>query len=198
MYENCFGDAHALVRRSVLEELGGFSEDFGTGHEDWELFARAELGGYKVWGVPEPLFWYRIAKNSMLRSSIEPDADVLRSAQPYLALLDTPMRQALLWAVASSQINDRLRHAPPPTAITLSVGRAMTLVSQSRSMRIWRVARWLGLGRNGCLREFDLSPSGDPDRDFHRLLRVTWSVWWDLAAPLRLVGRLFVRRKNDV
>jgi MHS family alpha-ketoglutarate permease-like MFS transporter len=32
-----------LVLRTVLGELGGFSEDFGTGHEDWEFFARAAL-----------------------------------------------------------------------------------------------------------------------------------------------------------
>jgi GT2 family glycosyltransferase len=43
-YENVFGDAQALVRREVLEALGGFSEDFGVGHEDWETIMH-EVGG---------------------------------------------------------------------------------------------------------------------------------------------------------
>jgi GT2 family glycosyltransferase/glycosyltransferase involved in cell wall biosynthesis len=187
LYENCFGDAHALVLRTVLEELGGFSEDFGTGHEDWELFARAALCGYKVWSVPEPLFWYRIAEDSMLRGRIEPDADALRSARPYLALMDTPMRQALLWALASNK-------AP---ALARSVGQMLTLVSQSRSIRVWRVARRLGLDAAGILPESDLLPSGNPEHDFKRLLDLTGSVWWDLSAPIRLLGRLLGRRPSD-
>jgi glycosyltransferase involved in cell wall biosynthesis/GT2 family glycosyltransferase len=198
LYENCFGDAHALVLRTVLEELGGFSEDFGTGHEDWELFARAALGGYKVWSVPEPLFWYRIDESSMLRSRIEPDADALRSARPYLALLDTPMRQALLCALSSEQMSERLQKAPPAEAITRSVGQMLTSVSQSRSIRVWRAARRLGLGGGGIPPESDLSPSGDPDRDFQRLLAMTGSVWWDLGAPMRLLGRLLRWRRSDV
>ena len=37
VFKNCFGDASALVRRSAFEALGGFTEDAGVGHEDWEL-----------------------------------------------------------------------------------------------------------------------------------------------------------------
>ena len=69
---NCFGDAAALVSRAAVvetsvpcmqvlttallprsqvsraafEELGGFTEDVGVGHEDWELWALAVLRGY--------------------------------------------------------------------------------------------------------------------------------------------------------
>jgi len=34
------------VSRAAFEELGGFTEDVGVGHEDWELWALAVLRGY--------------------------------------------------------------------------------------------------------------------------------------------------------
>ena len=41
--------------------VGGFTEDAGVGHEDWELWARAILKGYTLQVVPEALYWYRTA-----------------------------------------------------------------------------------------------------------------------------------------
>jgi glycosyltransferase involved in cell wall biosynthesis len=106
LLENCFGDAQALVRRSVLEELGGFTEDYGLGHEDWELFARAVISGYQLLAIPEPLFWYRLSPDSMLRARAEPDADFLRSARPYLDLLPPPLQQVMLVALADERQRD--------------------------------------------------------------------------------------------
>jgi O-antigen biosynthesis protein len=95
LYHNLFGDAHACFARDALESLGGFTEDFGVGHEDWELFARASLEGLTIFAVPEPLFWYRISADSMLRSRATPDPDLLRSARPYLALVPPQIRPSL-------------------------------------------------------------------------------------------------------
>jgi hypothetical protein len=92
-FENRFGDAHALVRRRVLEATGGFSEDYAVGHEDWEFFARSSLADYTLLAVPIPLFWYRKSADSMLRTRSVPDADFLMSARPYLAMrLTRPLR----------------------------------------------------------------------------------------------------------
>ncbi|STV64754.1 glycosyl transferase [Klebsiella pneumoniae subsp. pneumoniae] len=55
-FSNCFGDANALIRKEVFEKVGGFTEDYGLGHEDWEFFAKISLQGYKLQIVPEPLF----------------------------------------------------------------------------------------------------------------------------------------------
>jgi hypothetical protein len=196
LFQNCFGDAHALVRRRLLEELGGFSEDFGIGHEDYEFFARAALAGYRVFSVPEPLFWYRVAESSMLRGRIEPDADTLRSARPYLELLDPPMRQVFLWAVACEHLNDRLRKAAAAqeTEIAQSIGLTLTSVSQSRSIRISEGIRKLALGRMDSLSESERRVTGDASRDFQKLQTIMGSVWWDLAAPMRLAARLFRKR----
>ena len=57
---NCFGDTNSLIRRAVFLNLGGFHEDWGVGHEDWEFFAKAVLRGYKLEVVPEALAWYRL------------------------------------------------------------------------------------------------------------------------------------------
>ncbi len=68
LYRNVYGDANALVRKSVFDAVGGFTEDYGVGHEDWEFFQKAVQQGNTLELVPEPLFWYRIQKNGMLRS----------------------------------------------------------------------------------------------------------------------------------
>ena len=70
LFKNCFGDSAALVRRAAFVELGGFTEDGHVGHEDWELWARAVLRGYKLRLVPEALYWYRVAGGGMLGESI--------------------------------------------------------------------------------------------------------------------------------
>lgn len=68
-YRNYIGDANSLVRAAKFNRVGGFSEDFGVGHEDLELLARMLLSGATVAVVPEPLFWYRRAPDSMLSST---------------------------------------------------------------------------------------------------------------------------------
>lgn len=66
LYQNVYGDANACWKTSVFKALGGYSEDYGLGFEDWELFARAVLAGYHLEVIPEPLFWYRINARGML------------------------------------------------------------------------------------------------------------------------------------
>ena len=96
VFKNCFGDASALVRRATFEVLGGFTEDGGVGHEDWELWARAVLRGYKLRVVPEALYWYRVGgRGSMLAESIggtrlaqaQRHANHARNIRPYLQRL---------------------------------------------------------------------------------------------------------------
>jgi glycosyltransferase involved in cell wall biosynthesis/GT2 family glycosyltransferase len=80
---NCFGDVNALLRKDLFLSLGGFHEEFGVGHEDWELFARAALAGHRIEALPEALFWYRISPNSL--GNVTPDhANHRRSLLPYL------------------------------------------------------------------------------------------------------------------
>ena len=84
-----------MVRRTTFEALGGFTEDASVGHEDWELWARAVLHGYRLQVVPEALYWYRLARGSMLAESIgggtltqaQRHANHARNIRPYLQRL---------------------------------------------------------------------------------------------------------------
>jgi glycosyltransferase involved in cell wall biosynthesis/Tfp pilus assembly protein PilF len=97
VFENCFGDANALVRRSCFESLGGFTEDYGVTHEDWEFHARAVLRGFKLTVVPEFLFWYRVNPDSMLQTT-NPYRNHQRSIRPYLEAAPQALQQLVLFA----------------------------------------------------------------------------------------------------
>jgi len=88
---NCFGDANALVRRSTFEQLGGFTEDYGVGCEDYEFFARAVLRGARLEVVPEELVWYRRQQDSMLQTTAF-TANILRGTRPYFEALSPDLR----------------------------------------------------------------------------------------------------------
>ncbi|MBB5755114.1 glycosyltransferase [Prosthecomicrobium pneumaticum] len=102
LYLNGFGDAHACFRRSALEATGGFTEDYGVGHEDWEIFGRASLMGLTIVNVPEPLFWYRESDDAMLRGRAFADVDFVRSLRPYLDAVPGALRPALQFALSRS------------------------------------------------------------------------------------------------
>jgi GT2 family glycosyltransferase len=88
---NVFGDANAFVRRDVFDRIGGFTEDFGLGCEDWEFFARASLCGLKLEVVPEALVRYRQSPTGMLQST-SLRANQARALRPYVALLPPHLR----------------------------------------------------------------------------------------------------------
>jgi glycosyltransferase involved in cell wall biosynthesis len=69
--ENVYGDANALIKRSLYFDLGGFEDAPGVAWHDWTFFARAVLKGANLQVCPVPLLWYRVAANSMNRTSSE-------------------------------------------------------------------------------------------------------------------------------
>jgi GT2 family glycosyltransferase len=91
VFRNCFGDANACIHRETFLRLGGFTEDYGITHEDWEFYARAVLQGCRLETTPEALFHYRVADQSMIRSTPR-HANHLRSLRPYVAAVPEPLR----------------------------------------------------------------------------------------------------------
>ena len=116
LFRNIFGDASALIRKSVFDRLGGFSEDYGLGHEDWEFYARAVLGGYQLEVVPEPLLYYRVSSGGMLLSG-NIDASLARSLRPYLDAVPAEL-QPVLYLVMGQE---HARHAAPAGVYSPSV-----------------------------------------------------------------------------
>jgi glycosyltransferase involved in cell wall biosynthesis/GT2 family glycosyltransferase len=121
---NVFGDANALFRRSVLERLGGFTEDFGVGCEDWELFARAVLSGARLEVVPRPLVRYRTSPTGMLRSTSQ-HANRMRALRPYLGLLPPHLRPLVHLAHQQPAPGQPTPPAPVPPARLDHVQRAV-------------------------------------------------------------------------
>ena len=60
----------ALVRRSALEEVGGFDEAFRDGCEDWDLWITLVERGLRGRILPEVLFHYRRRADSMSRAML--------------------------------------------------------------------------------------------------------------------------------
>lgn len=97
---NSIGDSNSLIRRGLYTQLGGFTEDYGIGHEDFELYLRAVLAGAKVSVVPEPLFWYRRNKASMLNATLFA-ANRMRSFRPFLDALPAPLAELAMLAFST-------------------------------------------------------------------------------------------------
>ncbi|WP_375411261.1 glycosyltransferase [uncultured Bradyrhizobium sp.] len=66
---NCFGDASGIYRKAVFDEIGYFHELHGTAFEDWQMHLRVVTAGFRLLSLPEPLVWYRVRPNSMLRTT---------------------------------------------------------------------------------------------------------------------------------
>lgn len=115
LLKNCFGPASFLARRERLEAVGGFTEDFGVGHEDWELLARVVLAGGRLEAVPEPLFWYRIGHAGMTEATGY-GRSLRRNLRPYLAALPPGFRDLVAVAWGFMGEAERLRSVAPARA----------------------------------------------------------------------------------
>ncbi len=105
-FENRFGDTNSLIRRDVFEKLGGFHEEYGVGHEDWELFARAVLAGIQLEVIPEALFWYRQSIDGV-NNSTSLHANRMRNIRPYLEALPDSLREMVLLAQGMKYARER-------------------------------------------------------------------------------------------
>jgi GT2 family glycosyltransferase/glycosyltransferase involved in cell wall biosynthesis len=63
-----FGGSMFIIRRSVFEEMGGFRELRGAGHEEWEFYVRLALAGYRIDVLPELLQYYRQVEDGLART----------------------------------------------------------------------------------------------------------------------------------
>lgn len=111
-FRNRFGDANALIKKSVFAELGGFTELRGVGFEDWELFLRAYIKGYKLGIVPEPLFHYRVSRGGMLATGdmAENFQRIFEAVDNVRSIADGDMLRYAISRDLSQQITDLTWH----------------------------------------------------------------------------------------
>lgn len=113
---NAIGDTTTLIHRALFRQLGGFTENYGLGHEDFELLLKAVLAGAKIQIVPEPLFWYRRATSS-IQQSTNKAANRLRSARPFMQMLPPALAETALLthalAMQDTALHERKTAAPP-------------------------------------------------------------------------------------
>lgn len=99
LFVNAFGYSNALWRRETFVRLGGFSEEYGVGHEDHELFAHAVLSGCRMFTVPEVLFRYRVTDGGMVATGSR-ERNRARGIRPYLHYDPSGLGMALAYSLA--------------------------------------------------------------------------------------------------
>jgi glycosyltransferase involved in cell wall biosynthesis len=144
VFYNTFGDANAIIRRTAFQSVGGFTEDYGIGHEDWELFARLLLKGYHVEVVPEALFWYRVMPESMIKAT-SVKRNFQRSLRPHLEQIPEPYHQLIEMCLGRSLI-DR--------GFLASDGQAPSPAIAGDSVPAWPLRYKIVDGLNARLKQF--------------------------------------------
>lgn len=105
MFQNLYGDTNAMIRRKVFLDLGGFPEDYGYALEDWELFSKSVLGGYKLESIPSPLYWYRIRDTSHSHETAK-YGNAARTIRPYLRQIPQKLHHIVLFAQGMKDSHD--------------------------------------------------------------------------------------------
>jgi GT2 family glycosyltransferase len=194
-FTNIFGDANGLYRREIFDKLGGFSEDAGVGHEDWELYAKAALTGHAVMVVPRPLFWYREHSTSMLRTT-DHYANHMRSLRPYFQALGPDLSPALLLAQSMYFSQDQPRDsaaAVPASFKDFEKNDPQQLVDDYWNSLSWRVT---GFARRAFAKVMHIPVPPRPQVNTRReamnaVDAIRRSISWEATGPLRVAGRLF-------
>lgn len=57
--KNVFGDSNMLVHRQFFLDMGGFTEEYGVGFEDYEFLAKVVTRDNHLEATVQPLHWYR-------------------------------------------------------------------------------------------------------------------------------------------
>ena len=106
MFQNMYGDTNAMIRKSAFDEVGGFPDDYGYALEDWELFSKSVLSGFRLVTIPLPLYWYRLRVTSHSRTTAKIGNQV-RTIRPYLDTIPTSLHQLVLFAQGMKESHDK-------------------------------------------------------------------------------------------
>lgn len=161
---NTLGDTTSLISRASFERVQGFREDYGLGHEDFELFLRLLLSGESVVCISDALFWYRRAetKSSVQRNTNAP-ANRMRSLRPFMELCPASVAELALMTHGMAEA-ERLYATPLPeqqeTTVTPPT-RTLGVDPQSDST-LSQVTAWLMANKEEDLANQLINSSNQP------------------------------------
>ncbi len=140
------------VRRSVLEQVGGYKTDLSHG-EDYELWLRIAISGFGAVRVAQPLAIYRFREGSLAHDQAALDRGVRIVYQTVLerhpasprvrALAETRLREMNRRTRRDVSARDRIRRRLDEAT---RGARARWRLQSSPPPRVAEVFPWLGLG----------------------------------------------------
>ncbi|MFP5042848.1 glycosyltransferase family 2 protein [Parasediminibacterium sp. JCM 36343] len=101
-------DACAIIRKSVLEEVGYYDPMKIMGFEDWDLWLRIAFKGYGFYYLNAVTFEYRFIRNSMMRSL---NADIKKQNEIELYLIQK-YKDKLDYELLNNHFVYRVKKAP--------------------------------------------------------------------------------------
>lgn len=109
--------ATSLYKRQLWEEVGGYDESMKDGFEDWDFWLSVTKRGNEYAIVPQPLFYYRKASQSMLVDTIKTKAEkvkeylILKHREIYIEDFDNCVRVFTHHLVTSRRKEQRLQQS---------------------------------------------------------------------------------------
>lgn len=182
-FRNCFGDANSLIRRDTFNSMGGFTEEYGIGNEDWEFFANAVLNGLSLYTITEGLFWYRRQNDSMSHSTNE-SANYLRSIRPYIDQASPHLKNLIMYMQGQYLEIHGKRTYPG------SYFNQIDLYWNSTSWKLLRPFRNFVRFVQGRPKEQRPEPLTEQEAESF-IKDIRQSTTWELTGPLRVIVRLF-------
>jgi glycosyltransferase involved in cell wall biosynthesis len=174
----------ALVRRAVVEAVGGFDESMRGGCEDWEFWIRVVERGYRGAIVPEILYHYRRRPDSMSREMHRADryldlhADIVRkhAASYRRHLPDLVLRRERTVADLTASIR----------AVEEELDGWLQPARAERRREVGRARARLAEARVVEDRERPLREAEERVRALEEQVRALHQSWsWRITAPLR-------------
>lgn len=109
--------ATSLYKRQLWEEVGGYDESMKDGFEDWDFWLSITKRGNEYAIVPQPLFYYRKASQSMLVDTIKTKAEqvkeylILKHREIYIEDFDNCVRVFTHHLVISRRKEQQLQYS---------------------------------------------------------------------------------------
>jgi len=181
---NVIGGACALMRRDVFLAAGGFTEVYGVGLEDLELYNRLILAGRHIAPLPDPAHYYRrhaaTSMMSLMDDRRQAETGRARGLRPHLERRPAQERAYRSYAVALHTDGIRLSKDLDATRRTLAA-RDRRIEALTGKLDAARHASATRQTRIDALTEV----VGRRDRRIDTMLN---STSWRLTAPVRLLG----------